>query len=357
MDSMKKTRLFILGAGFSAGAGIPMTNQLLPDALELMRGECPGIYERIENSAQIFFQNNLGLLDQNLDAQGFSNLCSSLHYIEMRNFGGSERWSEDGDREILTLKYFLSKKIAQVTPENIPDQYLEFAKELDCYDAIITFNWDCLLEKAILAVGKKFTYNYSEIDWCDDNKNDLIYIQKMHGSINWNLGKSHSDNGFGMYEHLAFKQNFNSNSIFYSKQLMSFTPWNNDNDYLSSFEQAGDRFLQPFIILPGIGKSFDVRKLASIWDRPSVAFASRRDVYIIGFSLDHDDFFARHMFYESLPIEDWSSAGISRDTILINPSEKDLLNYNFIPDDTKIVRQKSFDLEDVLFINAHRSRS
>ena len=36
-------RMFILGAGFSAYGGIPMTGKLLRDTMTKMQQECPGI--------------------------------------------------------------------------------------------------------------------------------------------------------------------------------------------------------------------------------------------------------------------------------------------------------------------------
>src|SRR4051812_25102560 len=44
-------RVFILGAGFSAAAGVPMTGTLLATAMETFAAECPGIHERVCNYA------------------------------------------------------------------------------------------------------------------------------------------------------------------------------------------------------------------------------------------------------------------------------------------------------------------
>lgn len=342
--SLDKTRLFVLGAGFSAGAGIPMTNRLLLDSLALMKVECNGIYKRIQNSACICFDNDLELLSQTLDANGFAKLASFLHYIEMRNYGGGERCSTAGDRETLTLKFFLSKKIASLTPNKIPEHYIEFAKQLSCFDTIVTFNWDCLLEKAILAAGKKFTYNYEEVSW---DKTDLILICKMHGSINWTLPHGRKPDG-RLYKHIGFDPNFKMEPIFCSEPLMDFTNWG-DLDWLMPIR---DRlFSQPFIILPGIGKPFDIRKLACLWDRPSGFFYTARDVYLIGLSLSEDDFFIRFMFLESLPISDWK--GKERLTTIINPSASDLQNYTFIPDNRKQVRQNNFSMPDIEYMRAN----
>lgn len=346
--SVEKIRLFVLGAGFSAGAGIPMTHSLLSGALEIMKEECTGIYQRIENSAQTCFENDLPLSDQCLDAAGFSKLSSFLHYIEMRNSGGGDRWSDAGDRELLTLKYFISKKISQITPDTLPELYLKFAEQLDCYDHVMSFNWDCLLEKALQAVGKKYTYNPFDMDWCNPN---TVRVIKMHGSINWTLPHDTQPDS-RIYKPIGFEPNFGLDRVFYSEALMQPRTWQN-NDWLMK-TNASKLLVQPFIILPGIGKSYDVRKLASFWDRPSGAFYCSRDVYIIGLSLSEDDFFVRFLFLESLPLSDWK--GIQRQTVIINPSPEDIAHYSFIPDEKKIIRPKNFDSNDINYIIKQRTR-
>jgi hypothetical protein len=52
--SRRLTRTFVLGAGFSAGGNIPTTDSLLKHALTLMHDECRGLFDRIEEHAQIF---------------------------------------------------------------------------------------------------------------------------------------------------------------------------------------------------------------------------------------------------------------------------------------------------------------
>jgi hypothetical protein len=90
----RKRRVFILGAGFSAAAGIPMINTLLSEAMKTFKAECPGIYQRVCNYA----------LDIQWDRENepdfshisFSDLCTHLEFVELREYAGGERWSEAG---------------------------------------------------------------------------------------------------------------------------------------------------------------------------------------------------------------------------------------------------------------------
>lgn len=350
MSSLKLTRTFVLGAGFSAGANIPMTDTLLKQALALMRDECPGLFKRIEGHAQTCFSNNLPLLSQNLDARGFGRLSSYLHYIEMTEHAGGERWSAAGSREILTLKFFLSKKIAQLTPTHIPQVYIDFARQLDCYDTVITFNWDCLLELAILTAGNRYTYNPFEADWVDDAKTDIIRVIKMHGSVNWMLPSGGLPPLPGLYSRMGFEPGFEMEPIYYSDKLRQAVHWEGC-DWLSGHAKP---LVQPFIILPGVGKAYDVRKIGTFWYRPSGYFFTTRDVYVIGHSLSNDDYFVKFWFLQSLPLGSWDE--IDRQLTVINPSCNDLRNYAFLGSAGAVVRQKYFDADDVALMATQRHR-
>lgn len=125
IQRIKQNRLFILGAGFSAAAGIPMIGQLLFDSMQLFRRECPGLFERVNNYARTCFSS-----EQEVDYTqvSFSDFCTFLEYIELREFGGGERWTDRGSREKLAFRYYLAKAIVKSTPapEDIPDIYIQF---------------------------------------------------------------------------------------------------------------------------------------------------------------------------------------------------------------------------------------
>ncbi len=102
--------------------------------------------------------------------------------MELREFGGGERWSEHGSRERLALKFFLAKVIAIATPDasTLPAYYLRFARDLTPNDVVVTFNWDVLLEKVLRHVGTEYSYT---------GEADKILILKLHGSLNWISGE------------------------------------------------------------------------------------------------------------------------------------------------------------------------
>lgn len=308
-EFIRNRRVFILGAGFSAAAGIPLTAALLKSSMQLFSAECPGIFARVNNYAKDI-QEELHLPDYSTIS--FSELCTYLEYIELREYAGGERWSNAGCREKLALRFYLSKTIARSTPDinSIPDLYIRFAEQLNYGDVIITFNWDTLLEKAINKTGKRYTYKFDK---------DHIKICKLHGSINWRLG---SPNNLGQpintldWQPLGFANGSLSETEMYfsNPALATDSIWDH-------YQPLGE--LQPFLVLPGHGKAFDVRANSTLWYKPEFYFASARDVFIIGLSLADDDHFVRSFFLHTLPSDQGN-------TVIINPDRKSRDNYSFL---------------------------
>jgi len=313
---VRRNRVFILGAGFSAAAGVPLTNELLVEALKLFASECPGIYSRIERHAL----EALGSKSETLDTAelNFSDLCTFLEFVELREYGGGERWSSQGSREKLALRFYLAKTIAKRTPslQQIPQLYKAFATQLHPGDIILSLNWDGLLEAALTAVGKKYTY--------DQFNNEEVNISKLHGSINWRLGEANTWNNRPetlTWSKLDFRSGMMTESMHACDSLLNKGTW---------VRHGPLNEVNPYLVLPGYGKAFDVRANAPLWYKPEFAFAFTHDVYIIGLSLAHDDFFVRSFFLSNLPfIQDYS--GVSgRKIFIINPASTARSEYDFV---------------------------
>lgn len=313
---VKRNRVFILGAGFSAGAGIPLTEELLASAMRKFSIECPGIYSRVENYAK----ESIVSTDDDFDLSrvSFSDLCTFLEFIELQEYGGGERWCENGSREKLALRFYLAKTIMERTPsvQSIPALYRDFASQLHEQDIVISLNWDGLLEVALESVGKSYTYNFLD--------KQAIRLCKLHGSINWRLGEPKNlgapVNTLG-WQSLEFKKGLMTREIYHSAALLRFNTWNH-------YAPLGE--VDPFLVLPGYGKAFDVRANAVSWYKPDSAFATTHDVYIIGLGLAHDDFFVRSFFLSNLPHIDTFSGVDGRRIFIINPDTCAKQNYDFV---------------------------
>lgn len=313
---VKRNRVFILGAGFSVGAEVPLTEELLSNTMKKFSIECPGIYTRVENYAKECIGATEGELD--LSSLSISDLCTFLEFIELREYGGGERWSGNGSKEKLALRFYLAKVLVERTPyaRVIPKMYLDFAAQLHEGDIVISLNWDGLLEVALEAVGKTYTYNFL------DKKS--IKLCKLHGSVNWKLGEPKQLNGTVNtlnWQSLDFTNGMMTREIYHTPDLLKFANWH-------PYSPLGE--VDPFLVLPGYGKAFDVRANAALWYKPESAFAATHDIYIIGLSLAQDDFFVRSFFLSTLPFIDTFSGIGGRRIFIINPDKKAAENYDFV---------------------------
>ena len=102
--------------------------------------------------------------------------------------------------------------------------------------------------------------------------------------------------------------------MFVSPRLLSATTW-------SDYQPLGE--LQPFLVLPGYGKAFDVRSNAMLWYKPEFLFAAARDVFIVGLGLSPDDYFIRSFFLYACPLSDGK-------IYIINPDPQAPANYAFM---------------------------
>jgi hypothetical protein len=316
-EYIKRNRVFILGGGFSAGAGVPLTAELLAKTMKKFSAECPGIFSRVNRYAQ----ESIGSNDCEVDYSkiSLSDLCTFLEFIELREYGGGERWSDAGSREKLALRFYLSKTLVEFTPEEeaLPSIYVEFAEQLHERDIVISFNWDGLLEVALKKVGKPYTYNFSD--------RNAVKLCKLHGSVNWRVGKPKNLRGRLIdtlgWESLHFSEGIMTQEIYSTPALLHFPTW----QYYSPIGEV-----EPFLVLPGYGKAFDVRFNAVLWYKPEFAFETTHDVYIIGLSLAPDDFFIRSFFLSNLPYIQSYSGIEGRRIYIINPDPASVKNYDFV---------------------------
>lgn len=281
-DPLANARIFFLGAGFSAGAGVPLTNALLPQAARLFRLEAPGLYERVKGYADDVDVN----LDGAPNAEEFARFCTYLDFVELREHGGGERWSREGCRERVALKFFLAKAIAMATPaaSDLPACYLSFAAGLRATDVVLTFNWDVLLEKALVRVG--MPYSYSSTD-----PMEKLWVVKLHGSVNWIEGRpsaTRPDARSYAYQPIGFAGGMIDTEVFASGVLNDASAWTQPVCLVDE--------VKPLLVLPGYGKAVDVRLLAPLWYQPEFLSYRRGGISIVGLSVAQDDYIVESLF-------------------------------------------------------------
>ena len=343
-EYVRNNRVFVLGAGFSAGAGVPLTAELLTKSMRKFANECPDLFARVDDYAKDSVADTTS--DPDYSAIDFSDLCTFLEYVELREYGGGGRWRDSGSREKLALRFYLAKTLVEHTPlpRDLPEVYVAFASELHEGDIIISFNWDPLLETSLDRLGKPYTYNFDE--------RESIKLCKFHGSVNWKLGEPENLHGpvntLG-WQSLNFANGIMETEIYATRELLRYDTW-------GRYQPLGE--VEPFLVLPGYGKAFDVRSNAVMWYKPDLAFTATHDVYIIGLSLAPDDFFIRSFFLSNLPFIESYTGVPGRHIHIINPDPKARDNYEFVlSKGGATLHPEAFSMHHVDAIAARRNRA
>ena len=187
---MGKKRAFILGAGFSKQAGMPLATELTNlilngkrlKKLSEMQAWMSDVKMRLAatestsdeiNIEQLFdfakFDEELWRMKQQLSPIG-------------RNFGDTP-W--DKADTISTWLGYMEEELSHVILDAQKQADIEpikrFADLLSSDDTILTFNYDTLVEKALSELEQRWNHGL------DDRNNGGITVLKMHGSIDWIL--------------------------------------------------------------------------------------------------------------------------------------------------------------------------
>jgi hypothetical protein len=186
-------RCFILGAGFSAAAGLPLTTGLLDLVLEEIAGLNDGdshLHQSLEEYRN-FVRETSGREPDSIDIEEFATYLDHQHTFGML---GTDTWSEDGNRDQFLLRWGIGRILNSSTPSTgaLPDLYRRFADQLRPRDTIITFNYDLLLERSLESAGHRYrrfpdrSTDVGEVRTIDREAEAAeIVVLKMHGSLDW----------------------------------------------------------------------------------------------------------------------------------------------------------------------------
>jgi hypothetical protein len=310
---MNTKRVFILGAGFSKQAGMPLATELLPfvenefkkynqdDAiswLDWLKRRINWLEESSSSQAGGFN------IEQVFDLAYFDVMAWRLkhHTCKLGRNAGDVPWRasedisawlnhmEDDLRDIIWTR----QKICQQNAQTIS----EFVKHLRSDDVVLTFNYDTLLESCISEQNIDWWYGFEL-----ERKKKGIAIFKMHGSINWILAPRNKYENFGYT--LLFKKGDKN------REEANFPSGNIEWDYVllrvpdtSIATRIENRDLQSsekpyYLAIGGLGRYKPLDKisgLGEVWVNAMRFLLKAEQIYIIGFSLSPFDNMARLCF-------------------------------------------------------------
>ncbi len=306
-------RVFILGAGFSKAAGLPLatelTDLLIKDAMYPDDDEkqqwLSAFIERLKwvkgddaspvNIEELFHFAALEVerwkMQQQLCSVGREcgpgtpyNFAETIEYSMRMLLESLPRviWSQQqGDK-------------CDLTP------ILRFARTLRTSDVVVTFNYDTLVERALDQCGMAWNHSLKDAEESPDS----VAILKLHGSIDWMLLKRDTGNAAKL-SHLFSKTDTNveehgsepPDEPEYQSELWRI---NEAQDVGAEIERRGGS--STYISFPGMTALGDHKPLANlpgsaqIWCAAERALYSAEEMYVVGFSLAPFDAMTRLLF-------------------------------------------------------------
>jgi hypothetical protein len=317
--TLKRFGIFVLGAGFSHAAGLPLASELWTEVRR--RAErLTGRASKFNDDLQYYIAfrkecDGITLEPSQIDFEDFMAFLDVEYYLGLR---GSETWSEDGNESQVVVKTLIGEILTErMPPENkLPEVYLQFADMLQPDDIVLTFNYDVVLERALEAVGKPYRLfpdrlkvvrpdGYAEVD----SSSEEVVVLKLHGSIDWfnrrayreleenrkthGLPDGHAHPVFGPSEHLRISPIVDGprhptdplremyrvrdvERLYRSRPLFHATPW---------------------LLNPSVAKIIYSRTLKDFWWGLGEVGVLNFTMAIIGFSMPPQDDYARQVLY------------------------------------------------------------
>lgn len=316
MSIQNKFRIFIIGAGFSVHAGLPLGVQLFELVREVIRLKY-GSDNKLEGDLEWYLKYRLrcdGIPEEYpVDYEKFMSYLDLEHYLGLR---GSDTWSEEGNESQLIIRNGIREVIYSKMPESPTAECIEFCQRLLPKDKILTFNYDTLIEDTLDYLGKPYRLfpnrlksvglMLSEID--SDAEEGEIVIGKLHGSIDWydkmpylkeRELASQSEYPWKS-RHPVFKE---GSSVVHSPLIDGPTEEGNPLKYvyrvndLSQISESQFWQCTPLILSPSSSKILYANPLKSLWRGLQQAGGLNFGLGVVGYSLPHYDEYARQALY------------------------------------------------------------
>ena len=151
--------IYILGAGFSQPAGLPLATELWREVYRraaTLTGRMAQFREDLEDF--IKFKAECDGIKLTPDQVNYEEFLAHLDIEYHLGLRGSDTWSDDGNEAQVVAKTLIGQIIAERMPSKqaVPPLYINFVRKLQPGDTILTFNYDVLLEHALEVANVPF---------------------------------------------------------------------------------------------------------------------------------------------------------------------------------------------------------
>ena len=300
-------RVFVLGAGFSKPAGLPLCLELFDEIKKEAkeRGVYDGLKTDLESFLEYQHKTKIETITENeINFEDFISYLDIEHFLQLK---GSDHWSDEGNTSQLIVKNLIARILynKELEMQN-KDLYEKFAEKLNHGDTIITFNYDTILESTFLRKGIPYRL-FPDRDNSDTNGE--IILLKMHGSIDWFDISAYdreqiSNRKYPFHmppDHNIFarrKKPFHLEKILdesYESPLQNIYKNYDLAEYLNEEYYTSN---PPLIISPSHSKMVYLNPLTEFWRGNNKSGVASSTVTIIGFSLpEHDEYIRQPLYH------------------------------------------------------------
>ena len=213
----------------------------------------------------------------------------------------------DFDDSPFALIELVALTISKALQGPVCSEHIKLANSLSQGDAVISFNYDILMDNALRETEKLTDCGYlvpfqrvsDGQTWrrADEEPSDITLL-KLHGSLNW--------------LHCSY-----CNSTFLNR-------FEKINPEYSSFPKncpncgESNAYFQRVIVPPFLAKDYSLQPMKYLWGQANRYVSKAREIVIIGYSFPPTDFATEALLRDSLP---WSSQRQTRFTV-VNPDKE-----------------------------------
>lgn len=309
--------LFLLGAGFSKPAGLPLG----PELFEEVRREARSKYgpnnaleaELMSYCAYLTDVTGSAVGPHDIDFEQFMGFLDVEHYLGLE---GPETVSDEGNAAQLLLRTgigdLLHRKAQAAFSAPLP-LYEKFARLLKPRDVVLSLNYDTLLEGVFDRTGVPYRLFPTRLERFHplaspvDNSRDEVILLKLHGSVNWfdrrPFDSLWDSRRLGGSEDPPRQSPFGDDQS--NPQPLVDGPWDPEDPLLSIFRLGeGDpywtyrgRRASPFILSPSYQKLLYSSPIHALWWGLGYAGTRCSRLCVIGYSIpDHDEYVRQALY-------------------------------------------------------------
>lgn len=335
--------VYVLGAGFSYGAKVPLQAKILERLRQLRLAiDTPeaDFFERMPIELAVHFQDTWGKIQEFLDKIFSGVMNPSLEdvftlldqTIETRGYCLGMNWV---DLEMVRTALYKAIVILFLDCKHTGGidllLYRHIALELMVQRlaarqsgrgvSVISVNWDCILEDAIYWCLEKLETKAIDIDYCCYSipfegtsrhttsilqKAKNLYnlkVMKLHGSVNWLLcpNCNRLSVGLGATAEQLCEYTIGRRCLECSESWLS-----------DEGTEVTGAILEPFIISPTFMKQFDNVHIQMVWHNAYMDLCRADKVVFIGYSLPEADYHLRTLLKRAIRV------GTAIDVVLVD---------------------------------------